>query len=279
MKHVLMKNKERIGLLLGTKKEDGLDMKKSARKQMKRILCFVLTIMVSMSFVSASAIAVSPTCMSTQCATTQHDLMELYSKEADNLNNDVPDADDIDIPQNRPQPSVEIIYEGHELLDETGGDTLTPVLTRGSKAPTSFWNLSTKGSYLATMPDGIGGVTLYTNYYFDFVPYTHTDGDMEGIADGKIYTKYNIYAWDGATGSCRLRLTLYCKDCDEELVSHTSNAAGARDKAGGPITAIAAFSSGFDHRNHFCYFTLENATTVPQMYGTVRIAHSNSELN
>lgn len=242
----------------------------------KRYFCLLLTLLMCLSSTSASAKGLLPECVSVNCETTQADLMELYAEDADNLNREMPVSMSACNGETYAGPSVEILYESHELIEESGGEALYPVLARGNKAPNSFWNLSTKGAYLATMPDGVGDGKLYTNCYFDFLPYEHTEGDMEGVADGKIYTKYTIYTWDGSTGTSKMKLTLYCKDCKERLISHTSKAAGARDKTGGPVTTIAAFSSGWEHKDHFCYFTIENATVYPSLFGSVKIAHSNS---
>lgn len=240
----------------------------------KRMIGIILSVAMCLS--TASAVTVLPECKvldsSTLGTSTQREVMVT---PIDNLNID-PIDDAVD---ERAEPSVEILYEGHELLDLSEGDMMVSSPTRGTRVPTSFWNLSTRGRYNASMPEGVGDNTLYTNYYFDFVPFTHTDADLEGVDDGKIYTKYNIYTYAGSTGTCRLRLTLHCKDCREELVTHTSNAAGASDRTGGPITTIAAFTSGYEHRNHFCYFTIENASIYPNMYGSIKIAHSNSDLN
>lgn len=242
----------------------------------KRCFCLLLTFLMCLSSTGASAKELLPGCVSINCGTTQAGLLELYAEDADNLNREIPVSMSAYSGETHSEPSVEILYESRELIEESGGEALYPVLTRGNKVPASFWNLSTRGAYLTTMPDGVGDGKLYTNYYFDFLPYVHTEGDLEGVAGGKIYTRYTIYTWDGSTGTSRMKLTLHCKGCKEELISHTSKAAGAGDKTGGPVTAIAAFSSGGEHRDHFCYFTIGHATIYPGLYGSLKIAHSNS---
>lgn len=251
---------------------------------MRKILCLLLAMLFCIPCTFASAAASEPGCVAMNRPVTQSDLLRSYDPTADNLN--------LDLAESTPQrdedvnvgPSVEILYQGHDLyvpVNEETADQLMPPMTRGTSAPTSFWNLSTKGLYTATFPNGLGsGVKLYTNYYFDFYPYIHDDSvaDLEGVRDGKIYTQYTIYTWDNSTATGRLMLTLYCKDCKKELITHTSVSAGAHNAADGPVRTVAMFNCGADHVDHFCYFICKNADNS-SLHGNVEIAHSYKELS
>lgn len=246
------------------------------KKKMLRFTSLLLCALMLSCQISAAA--VEPSSSQMKCVTTEEDLAEFYAEDAHCLNNTHAHLAAVQQDNRIVEPMVEVIYEGHDYEEEMEGDALIPEIARGTSTPSSYWNLSTKGRYLATI-NKLSSGTLYTDYYFDFLPFTHTDADLEGVQDGKIYVKYTVYTWDGSLQTCKLKLTLYCKDCREALVSHTSNAAGARDDSSGPVTTIVNFTSGNEHKDHFCYFKVQNAITSSSMYGSVKFGHSNADIN
>ena len=247
-------------------------MKKKTVRFTSLLLC------VMMLSCQISAVAVEPSSSQMDCVTTEKDLAEFYAEDAHCLNNTHTHMVTVQQDDRIVEPMVEVIYEGNDYEEVVGGDALIPEIARGTSVPSSYWNLSTKGRYLATI-DKLSSGTLYTDYYFDFLPFTHTDADLEGVQDGKIYVKYTVYTWDDASNTCKLKLTLYCKDCKEALVTHTSNTAGARNSPSGPVTTIATFTSGNEHKDHFCYFKVQNAIVNSSMYGSVKFGHSNADIN
>lgn len=240
-------------------------------------LFLCMAVLCAQAGAAAPAVA-EPECSSVDCVTTAEDLAEFYAPDADSLNDALP-AGQAQESTVLAEPTVEVIYEGNEYENVTDGDALSPAIARDTGKPTAFWNLSSKGRYLATFSGVSSTTTLYTNYYFDFAPFTHTSGELEGVKDGRIYLKYNIYTWDQSKQACKWKLTLYCKDCEKELSTHTSKTAGARDTSSGPVTTIVSFTSGSAHKDHFCYFKIQNATQNGSMYGSAKIGHSTGDVN
>lgn len=74
-------------------------------------------------------------------------------------------------------------------------------------------------------------------------------------------------------------MTAFCKDCKEELASYTTDYAGARDSADGPVSGTAWFTSGTAHTDHFVYFRLRNDGDENgvkySLYGNFQINYEN----
>lgn len=162
------------------------------RKRPVKVATILLCVaMLCMQVSAAESVAAQPECNSMECVTTAEDLAEFYAPNADLLNDEVPSGQ-VQESMMIAEPTVEVIYEGNDYEDITGGDLLIPEIARGTNKPTAFWNLSSKGKYLAIF-ESVTSTTLYTNYYFDFAPFTHGSGELEGVEDGRIYVKYTVY--------------------------------------------------------------------------------------
>lgn len=128
----------------------------------------------------------------------------------------------------------------------------SPIAAHGTSTPSSFWNIGHKGTYAGSF-SSLETAALYTVHYFDWYP-TVKDGSDSGI----LYVNYEVYPQDQSTAEGSLKITAFCRDCEEELASCTTGYDSAKGPADGPVSGTAWFTSGSAHMGHFVYFRLEN---------------------
>lgn len=247
---------------------------------MKRsITSLVLAVLMMMSLCipaaatafAASADSIEPACgkvFETKISFTKEELAVLDQAElAQNEKAAIPEADSA-----WSEPACGKVFETHITLPEE--ELLPPpIAPHGASKPSSFWNIGNKGIYSGSF-SSLETATLYTNYYFDWYPTVKNGKD-----DGILYVNYEIYTWDQSTTKGSLKMTAFCKDCKEELASYTTDYAGARDSADGPVSGTAWFTSGTAHTDHFVYFRLRNDGDENgvkySLYGNFQINYEN----